>query len=129
HSGNKKALCATTDSDSEKETKAKRKKPSAPEKLVKKPKSGDSDDNRFQIGKLRNASVRDFKGKVLVDIREDWMKKDGETKPRENCISPSPEQWNQLMDQVSESTVGPQFTTPLTYGVTLLRRNWLHGTR
>lgn len=34
-----------------------------------------------QIGKMRYVSVRDFKGKVLIDIREYWMNQDGEMKP------------------------------------------------
>uniref|UniRef100_A0A4W6G4A9 Activated RNA polymerase II transcriptional coactivator p15 n=1 Tax=Lates calcarifer TaxID=8187 RepID=A0A4W6G4A9_LATCA len=95
--------------------KAKRKKPSTPEKPVKKPKSGESskpggsskgssnsDDNMFQIGKMRYVSVRDFKGKVLIDIREYWMNADGEMKPGKKGISLNPEQWNQLKDQISE---------------------------
>ncbi|KAG7266503.1 hypothetical protein CRUP_016875 [Coryphaenoides rupestris] len=35
----------------------------------------------YKIGKMRYVSVRDFKGKVLVDIREYWMNQDGEMKP------------------------------------------------
>jgi len=35
----------------------------------------------LQIGKMRYVSVREFKGKVLVDIREYWMNQDGEMKP------------------------------------------------
>lgn len=30
---------------------------------------------------MRYVSVRDFKGKVLIDIREYWMNQDGEMKP------------------------------------------------
>ena len=33
------------------------------------------------IGKMRYVSVRDFKGKVLIDIREYWMDAEGEMKP------------------------------------------------
>ncbi|AWP06617.1 Activated RNA polymerase II transcriptional coactivator p15 isoform 2 [Scophthalmus maximus] len=104
-----------SDSDSEVETKAKRKKPSVQEKPAKKPKSGESskpggsskasgnnDDNMFQIGKMRYVSVRDFKGKVLIDIREYWMNQDGEMKPGKKGISLNPEQWSQLKDQISE---------------------------
>ncbi|KAJ8405565.1 hypothetical protein AAFF_G00315450 [Aldrovandia affinis] len=101
-------------SDSEVETKAKRKKPSAPEKPAKKPKSGESsrgggsskgdnkDDNMFQIGKMRYVSVRDFKGKVLIDIREYWMDQEGEMKPGRKGISLNPEQWSQLKEQMSD---------------------------
>ncbi|KAM4745616.1 SUB1 regulator of transcription b isoform 1-T2 [Anableps anableps] len=112
----KEVLSSTSgsDSDSEVETKAKRKKPSAPEKPAKKPKSGESSkpggsskgsgdgDNMFQIGKMRYVSVRDFKGKVLIDIREYWMNQDGEMKPGKKGISLNPEQWNQLKEQISE---------------------------
>ncbi|KAL4660806.1 activated RNA polymerase II transcriptional coactivator p15-like [Arapaima gigas] len=105
-----------SDSDSEVETKAKRKAPAAPEKPAKKQKSGESssraggssrggaskDDNMFQIGKMRYVSVRDFKGKVLIDIREYWMDQEGEMKPGRKGISLNPEQWNQLKDQISE---------------------------
>uniref|UniRef100_A0A3P8SML7 Activated RNA polymerase II transcriptional coactivator p15 n=1 Tax=Amphiprion percula TaxID=161767 RepID=A0A3P8SML7_AMPPE len=38
------------------------------------------DDNMFQIGRMRYVSVRDFKCKVLIDIREYWMNQDGEMK-------------------------------------------------
>ncbi|XP_005813526.1 activated RNA polymerase II transcriptional coactivator p15 [Xiphophorus maculatus] len=112
----KEVLSSTSgsDSDSEVETKAKRKKPSAPEKPAKKQKSGESSkpgssskgsgdgDNMFQIGKMRYVSVRDFKGKVLIDIREYWMNQDGEMKPGKKGISLNPEQWNQLKEQMSE---------------------------
>ncbi|TWW61095.1 Activated RNA polymerase II transcriptional coactivator p15 SUB1 -like protein [Takifugu flavidus] len=94
---------------------AKRKKTSQSEKPSKKPKSGESskpggsskgsgngDDNMFQIGKMRYVSVRDFKGKVLIDIREYWMNQDGEMKPGKKGISLNPEQWNQLKDQIAD---------------------------
>ncbi|XP_075864075.1 activated RNA polymerase II transcriptional coactivator p15 isoform X2 [Microcebus murinus] len=84
-----------SDSDSEVDKKLKRKKQVAPEKPVKKQKTGETsralssskqssssrDDNMFQIGKMRYVSVRDFKGKVLIDIREYWMDPEGEMKP------------------------------------------------
>lgn len=43
----------------------------------------------LQIGKMRYVSVRDFKGKVLIDIREYWVNPDGDMKPgkKGNCIS------------------------------------------
>ncbi|XP_067296195.1 SUB1 regulator of transcription b [Pseudorasbora parva] len=104
-----------SESDSDTETKAKRKKASAPEKPAKKQKSGEtskpsgsaksdknSDDNMFQIGKLRYVSVRDFKGKVLIDIREYWMDQAGEMKPGKKGISLNPEQWSQLKEQMSD---------------------------
>ncbi|KAF3851622.1 hypothetical protein F7725_013394 [Dissostichus mawsoni] len=62
----------------------------------------DAGDNMFQIGKMRYVSVRDFKGKVLIDVREYWTNSDGEMKPGKKGISLNPEQWNQLKDQISE---------------------------
>ncbi|XP_051540180.1 activated RNA polymerase II transcriptional coactivator p15-like [Myxocyprinus asiaticus] len=106
-----------SDSDSEVDTKSKRKKQAAPEKPSKKQKSGETskvsaasksssssskNDNMFQIGKMRYVSVRDFKGKVLIDIREYWMDQEGEMKPGRKGISLNPEQWNQLKEQISE---------------------------
>ncbi|KAJ3604577.1 hypothetical protein NHX12_029317 [Muraenolepis orangiensis] len=113
----KEVLSSTSgsESDGEVEPKGKRKKQSAPEKVAKKPKGGETsqaggsakssskaDDNMFQIGKMRYVSVRDFKGKVLVDIREYWMNQDGEMKPGKKGISLNPEQWTQLKEQISE---------------------------
>ncbi|XP_055064867.1 SUB1 regulator of transcription a [Misgurnus anguillicaudatus] len=115
----KEVLSSTSgsDSDSDVETKAKRKKQAAPEKPSKKPKGGESSkvsaasksssssdkkDNMFQIGKMRYVSVRDFKGKVLIDIREYWMDQEGEMKPGRKGISLNPEQWNQLKEQMSD---------------------------
>uniref|UniRef100_A0A8C3MU43 Activated RNA polymerase II transcriptional coactivator p15 n=56 Tax=Aves TaxID=8782 RepID=A0A8C3MU43_GEOPR len=106
---------SASDSDSEVDKKAKRKKPVTPEKTVKKQKTGESskgaasskqssnrDENMFQIGKMRYVSVRDFKGKVLIDIREYWMDQEGEMKPGRKGISLNPEQWNQLKEQISD---------------------------
>ncbi|KAM6232407.1 activated RNA polymerase II transcriptional coactivator p15-like isoform 1-T1 [Porphyrio hochstetteri] len=85
---------SASESDSDIDKKVKRKKQVAPEKPVKKIKTGESskgaasskqrsnrDENMFQIGKMRYVSVRDFKGKILIDIREYWMDQEGEMKP------------------------------------------------
>ncbi|TRZ02288.1 hypothetical protein DNTS_003181 [Danionella cerebrum] len=106
---------SSSGSDSDAETKAKRKKTSEPEKPAKKQKSGETskpsgsaksnrnaEDNMFQIGKTRYVSVRDFKGNVLVDIREYWMDQAGDMKPGKKGISLNPEQWNQLKEQMSD---------------------------
>ncbi|CAD7680020.1 unnamed protein product [Nyctereutes procyonoides] len=54
------------------------------------------------IGKMRYVSVRDFKGKVLNDIREYWMDPEGEMKPGRRGISLNLEQWSQLKEQISD---------------------------
>ena len=106
-----------SDSDSEVDKKLKRKKQVAPEKPVKKQKTGETsralssskqssrgrDGNMFQIGKMRYVSVRDFKGKVLIDIREYWMDPEGEMKPGRKGISLNPEQRSQLKEQISDT--------------------------
>ncbi|XP_073476845.1 activated RNA polymerase II transcriptional coactivator p15 [Aquarana catesbeiana] len=107
-----------SESDSEVDQKAKRKKQAPPpekEKPTKKQKTGgesskasakqssnDPEDNMFQIGKMRYVSVRDFKGKVLIDIREYFMDQQGELKPGRKGISLNPEQWSQLKEQMSD---------------------------
>ncbi|XP_047399828.1 activated RNA polymerase II transcriptional coactivator p15-like [Sciurus carolinensis] len=99
-----------SDSDSEVEKKLKRKKQVAPEKPVKKQKTGETSrvvssskqSNMFQIWKMRYVSVRDFKGKVLMDIREYWRDSEGETKPGRKGISLNPKQWSQLKEQISD---------------------------
>ncbi|XP_066507262.1 SUB1 regulator of transcription a [Hoplias malabaricus] len=106
---------SNSDSDSDVDTKSKRKRQATPEKPAKKQKSGESsktsssskssnskNDNMFQIGKMRYVSVRDFKGKVLIDIREYWMDQEGEMKPGRKGISLNPEQWNQLKEQIDD---------------------------
>ncbi|XP_070332650.1 activated RNA polymerase II transcriptional coactivator p15 isoform X2 [Odocoileus virginianus] len=107
---------SSSGSDSDSEVDKKRKKQVAPEKPVKKQKTGETsralssskqssssrDDNMFQIGKMRYVSVRDFKGKVLIDIREYWMDPEGEMKPGRKGISLNPEQWSQLKEQISD---------------------------
>nr|XP_034356949.1 activated RNA polymerase II transcriptional coactivator p15-like [Arvicanthis niloticus] len=103
-----------SDSDSEVENKLKRKKQVVPEKPVKKQKPGETsralasskqssgDDNMFQVGKMRYVSVRDFKGKILIDIKEYWMDSEGEMKPGRKGISLNMEQWSQLKEQISD---------------------------
>uniref|UniRef100_A0A8C2UVK2 Activated RNA polymerase II transcriptional coactivator p15 n=1 Tax=Chinchilla lanigera TaxID=34839 RepID=A0A8C2UVK2_CHILA len=86
----------------------------APEKPVEKQKSGETsrvlssfkwssssrDDNMFQIGKMRSGSVWDFKGKVLIGIRQYWMVPDDEMKPGRKGNSLNPTQWSQLKEHI-----------------------------
>lgn len=51
---------------------------------------------------MRSIGVRDFKGKVLVNIREYWMNLKGEIKPERKGISLNPEQWSQLKEWISD---------------------------
>jgi len=52
-------------------------------------------DSYIEIGKQKRVTVRKFKGKVLVDIRE-YYGKSGEEKPGKKGISLSVEQWQAL---------------------------------
>uniref|UniRef100_A0A8C9EWJ4 Activated RNA polymerase II transcriptional coactivator p15 n=1 Tax=Pavo cristatus TaxID=9049 RepID=A0A8C9EWJ4_PAVCR len=56
----------------------------------------------LQIGKMRYVRVSCFKGKVLVDIREFYMDKEGDMKPGRKGIALSAEQWNQLKEIIPE---------------------------
>lgn len=66
---------------------------------VKKAKATKNDDGAvvFDLGKNRRATVRSFKGKVLVDIRE-FYQKDGDMAPGKKGISLSTEQWKLLTE-------------------------------
>uniref|UniRef100_A0ABI7XMN9 Activated RNA polymerase II transcriptional coactivator p15 n=1 Tax=Felis catus TaxID=9685 RepID=A0ABI7XMN9_FELCA len=95
-----------SDSECQVDKKLKRKRQVTPEKPVKKQKTGETsralssskksrshkDDNMFQTGKMRYVSVRDYKRKVLIDIREYWMDQEGEIKPGRKGISLNPKQ-------------------------------------
>ncbi|KAK2542299.1 activated RNA polymerase II transcriptional coactivator p15-like protein [Columba guinea] len=63
---------------------------------------GSEEEGMFQIGKMRYVHVSSFKGKVLVDIREFYVDKEGDMKPGRKGIGLSGEQWNQLKEVVPE---------------------------
>ncbi|KAJ4455345.1 putative Transcriptional Coactivator p15 (PC4) [Paratrimastix pyriformis] len=54
-------------------------------------------------GSKRFVTVRKFKGRVYVDIRE-FYEDDGEMKPGKKGISLTPEQWQSLVDKSEEIT-------------------------
>nr|XP_006118272.1 activated RNA polymerase II transcriptional coactivator p15-like [Pelodiscus sinensis] len=101
---------ATSDSGSDAAENEKKRKKEMPSKTEKKPKteaktskvatkshSQDSEEeDMFQIGKMRYVRVSCFKGKILVDIREFYIDKEGDTKPGRKGIALSAEQWNHL---------------------------------
>ncbi|GMG99826.1 hypothetical protein Nepgr_001666 [Nepenthes gracilis] len=65
----------------------------------------DSDDGDdvvvCEISKNRRVSVRNWQGKVVVDIREFYVK-DGKQMPGKKGISLTMDQWNVLRDHVEE---------------------------
>ncbi|CAN0253067.1 unnamed protein product, partial [Laminaria digitata] len=46
-----------------------------------------------QLGKKKFVDVREFKGMVLIDIREYYENNDGEMKPGKKGIALNPAQW------------------------------------
>jgi len=64
--------------------------------------SDDGGDKKFQLDKNRYVTVREFRGKVLIDIREYYMNSDGEEKPGKKGISLNAGQWNKLKTLVED---------------------------
>ncbi|XP_076356079.1 activated RNA polymerase II transcriptional coactivator p15-like [Tachypleus tridentatus] len=61
----------------------------------------DNDSNMFQLSKMRFVNVREFRGKVMVDIRE-YYEANGDLKPGKKGISLNMEQWNALKHRIDE---------------------------
>lgn len=68
---------------------------------AKKAKKVEGEDTVIDLGKNRRLTVRSFKGKVYVDIREFYMK-DDKMLPGKKGISLSPEQWKMLIEKKDE---------------------------
>ncbi|XP_030075262.1 activated RNA polymerase II transcriptional coactivator p15 [Microcaecilia unicolor] len=66
------------------------------------PHEDSTEESMFQIGKMRYVRVSSFKGKCLVDIREFYVDKEGDTKPGRKGIALFPDQWNQLKEQIPD---------------------------
>jgi len=65
-------------------------------------KSKGSKDNTWPLDKNRSVTINEFRGKVLVDIREYYQDKDGDTKPGKRGISLSASQWQKLKEAIPE---------------------------
>ncbi|VDK59324.1 unnamed protein product [Anisakis simplex] len=59
-------------------------------------------DEMLELGKMRFVTVRSFKGKALIDIREYYQDKSGEIKPGRKGISLSREQYQNFKELTSE---------------------------
>ncbi|XP_054714604.1 activated RNA polymerase II transcriptional coactivator p15-like isoform X2 [Uloborus diversus] len=59
----------------------------------------DEDSNMFKLSKMRYVNVREFRGKIMVDIRE-YYDSDGDLKPGRKGICLNMEQWNALKEQI-----------------------------
>ncbi|KAI8030955.1 hypothetical protein ACSBR2_009290 [Camellia fascicularis] len=77
-----------------------------PKKISKKDSADDDSDDGddvvvCEISKNRRVSVRNWQGKIVVDIREFYVK-DGKQMPGKKGISLPMDQWNVLRDHVDE---------------------------
>ncbi|XP_068231809.1 RNA polymerase II transcriptional coactivator [Palaemon carinicauda] len=71
-------------------------------------KTNDSGETYFDIDGLKRVTVREFKGRVYVDIRE-FYEKDGKVLPGKKGISLSTSQWGKvksLMDSIDGAVDG-----------------------
>ncbi|XP_026478601.1 RNA polymerase II transcriptional coactivator-like [Ctenocephalides felis] len=75
-----------------------------PSKKSKTPSSNkeESESDTWTLEKLRKVTIREFKGKVMVDIREHYLDASGEMKPGKKGISLSATQFNKLADLIPE---------------------------
>ena len=60
----------------------------------------------FNLSSLRRVTVRDFRGKTLIDIREYYANDAGEMKPGKKGISLTEEQWRKLVDTIAPKVDG-----------------------
>lgn len=75
------------------------------EKKKVKSSSGDDQEHSFPLSKQKFLNVREFKGRLLIDIRE-FYDAGGELKPGKKGISLTVDQWRKLesqMDEINES--------------------------
>lgn len=63
-------------------------------------KTNSEGDKYVELGKKKRATVRNFKGQQLLDIRE-FYGEDGEEKPGKKGISLQPEQWEMLKNSAN----------------------------
>ncbi|XP_075537224.1 single stranded-binding protein c31A [Dermacentor variabilis] len=64
--------------------------------------SGGNEDGMFMLAKKRYVSVREFRGKVMVDIREYYEDGNGDLKPGKKGICLQLDQWNALKNQIDD---------------------------
>ncbi|XP_001177085.1 activated RNA polymerase II transcriptional coactivator p15 [Strongylocentrotus purpuratus] len=93
-------------SSSEDEPTPKRSKKPAAKPAAKKPVKKSSDENdtseMFSLSRQRFVNVREFRGKVLIDIREYYEKEVGDLLPGKKGISLTVDQWRKLVSQVDD---------------------------
>ncbi|CAB1120110.1 unnamed protein product [Ectocarpus sp. CCAP 1310/34] len=70
-------------------------------KKAKKQSDGSGVSNKIELGNKKFVDVREFKGKIYVDIRE-YYEKDGEMRPGKKGISLSTEHWEVLKENMDD---------------------------
>ncbi|CAM9729627.1 unnamed protein product [Ectocarpus sp. 4 AP-2014] len=74
---------------------------SSSSKKAKKQSDGSGVSNKIELGNKKFVDVREFKGKIYVDIRE-YYEKDGEMRPGKKGISLSTEHWEVLKENMDD---------------------------
>lgn len=104
----KEYVSSDDDSSETEEVKSKRKQKreidDTGEKTSKKSKreSSENEDGTWDLGNNRQITVRDFKGKLYVDIREMYFDKDGNLKPGKKGICLTVAQWRKLLSVMED---------------------------
>nr|CAB3266686.1 activated RNA polymerase II transcriptional coactivator p15-like [Phallusia mammillata] len=70
-------------------------------RVTSQPNSSGGSDEKISLGKMKFVSVREFKGKILIDIRE-FYENNGEMKPGKKGISLQAEQWQKLKQSIDD---------------------------
>jgi hypothetical protein len=90
-----------SDSDSGPEDRGPVKKQMKTDTAKKGASSSDDKEPKFELGKMRYATVREFRGKVMVDLRE-FYNADGDIRPGKKGLALSLEQWNTLKEHMGD---------------------------
>ncbi|KAJ8677451.1 hypothetical protein QAD02_013238 [Eretmocerus hayati] len=100
-----KEMISDSDSASEDNSKSKKRAKKSTEKASSKKAKIDSDETSWDLGGNKHVTVRPFKGKWYVDIREMYTDKNGEQKPTKKGVFMNLDTWKQLTkvtDEVNE---------------------------
>ncbi|OXU22903.1 hypothetical protein TSAR_016452 [Trichomalopsis sarcophagae] len=98
---------ASDNSESEEDTKTKKRPKKQEDKVSNKKarkdsKGKDDDETSWELGGNKHVTVRSFKNKWFVDIREMYMDKDGEMKPGRKGVCLNMENWKSFMKVVED---------------------------
>ncbi|KAI6649742.1 Activated RNA polymerase II transcriptional coactivator p15-like [Oopsacas minuta] len=89
--------------DKRKRKVAQTKNPAKPSKKAKKDSNSEDESssvNSWPLSAKRNVTISEFRGQMMVDIREFYLNDSGEQKPGKKGISLSIEQWEKLKEVI-----------------------------